>query len=305
MASLAKTLGLGLSELESLATQANNLYRVAKEIEKADGTIRRTYDARKPLKQVQQQIKRAILDTVFYPTYLTGSLKGRDHKLNASLHSQAKIVISEDISQFFPSTTANITNAIWRNFFGFSSEVSNCLTQLTTLNNELPQGASTSPQLANLVFWRNEPRLQVELAAMGLTYSRFVDDIAASSQTTITDECKTSAIAAIYRLLKRYGYKPKREKHSIVTAKDRMVVTKLTINQKPSLAKKAQSKIRSKVHHLVAQTAEGIAGVNSPKDIARVSGHVEHLARFNPGKAAVLKKQLKAIKALADASTNP
>src|SRR5690606_42051319 len=71
---------------------------------------------------------------------------------------RSRIVINEDISGFFPSTSAEHVFNIWHELFGCSQEVSQCLTQLTTRRGELPQGAITSSFLANLVFWQDEPR---------------------------------------------------------------------------------------------------------------------------------------------------
>ena len=115
-------LGMTVNDLLTLAERANNLYRVAKSITKPDGSIRNTYDAREPLKEVHRRIKSQILDHVNYPAYLTGSIKGCDYKINASLHARARIVINEDISGFFPATSADRVFSIWRGFFGFSEE---------------------------------------------------------------------------------------------------------------------------------------------------------------------------------------
>lgn len=291
LTSLAKALGCTDSKLMYVSGHANNLYRVAQEVPKSDGTVRHTFDAKPLLKDLQRRIKKEILDRVIFPDYLTGSIKGRDYKSNAALHQGAKIVISEDIGNFFPSTSYERVYDVWRGFFRFSEEVAEVLTLLTMRNGELPQGAITSPHLANLVFWRNEPKLQSALAATGATYSRFVDDISVSSKETISAEQKTKIIAAIYGLIQRNGYKPKRRKHELTTAKLRMAVTKLTVNVKPSLPKDERSKIRASVHHLELMKQGKVEG-NWTDEVHRVQGKVNHLARFHPGEAAPLKVRL-------------
>jgi hypothetical protein len=296
LASLAKALQIGEPALLSLALRADELYRVAKEVLKDDGTVRHTYDALKPLKVIHHQIKLKILDRVIFPAYLTGGIKGQDYKTNAALHSGAKIVISEDISAFFPTTTPLIVFNVWRRFFRFSDEVANCLTQLTTHNGELPQGGITSSQLANLVFWRNEATLHEQLAAKGITYSRFVDDVAVSSRTYLTSLDKTAVIASIYGMMKRLGYKPKRKKHEISTARERMIVTKLTVNEKPGLASKERAQIRAMVHGLERDLETGIKLDAVITVLPKVMGKVSKFGRFHPGKAAPLKKRLAAIK---------
>lgn len=278
------------------AANANKLYRVAKELTKEDGTVRKTYDAYKPLKDIHSRIKLEILDQVSFPHYLTGSIKGQDYKTNATLHCGAKIVISEDVSNFFPATTSALIFDVWHQFFGFSHEVATCLTQLTTLNGELPQGAITSPQLANLVFWRDEPTVHTKLALKGITYSRFVDDVAVSSREYMTAADKTYAIAMIYGIMKKRGYKPKRKKHEITTASARMTVTKLTVNEKPGLARTERSKIRAIVYHFERDVSDGVRNEYTLQEWPKVVGKVALLKRFHPGKAASLTKRLNAVK---------
>lgn len=276
----------------SVSKQASDLYRLAKEIEKPDGTVRKTYDALPLLKDIQRRIKSNILDRVRFPDYLTGSIKGRDYKANAELHQGAKIVITEDIGSFFPSTTDEHVYDIWRCFFGFSPEVAECLRALTTRHGELPQGGSTSPQLANLVFWRNEPRLRDRLYAEGVTYSRFVDDVAASSRTRIAPDKKREIIDAIYGLMLHEGYKPKRQKHELKTSRERMAVTTLSINQKPGVAPKERARIRAAVHRLeqLALLKQGDIGHSS--EFKSVLGKVSNLSRFHSGEAKLLKLRL-------------
>lgn len=288
-------LGLSYTDLQELTENADELYRV-KRVTKPDGSIRITYDALEPLKEVHRRIKSQILDHVNYPPYLTGSIKGSDYKVNAALHARARIVINEDISGFFPSTSADRIFDIWRNFFGFSEEVARCLTQLTTRCGELPQGAITSSFLANLVFWRDEPTLHAKFAAEGLVYSRYVDDIAVSSKTFLTNEAKTNVIRQVYGMLLKHGYRAKRAKHEIATSAHRMTVTKLAINKKPGLEKSKRSKIRAAVHAIERRISQGETLSFERGPYAQAMGQVLHLERFHPGDAAPLKKRLLAIK---------
>jgi len=247
---LGRTLGLSGNELIRLAKRANGLYRTAKSITKPDGSIRNVYDALEPLKKVHKRIKRQILEHVQYPFYLTGSIKGRDCKSNAILHVHSKIIINEDISGFFPSTSSKRVLNIWHHFFCFSEDVAQCLTQLTTRCGALPQGAITSSFLANLVFWQHEPILHAKLSNQGLVYSRYVDDIAVSSKEALTCEEKSNIIVQIYNMLFRHGYKPKRSKHEIITADKRMAVIKLSVNVKPGVNKSTRGQIHASVRNI-------------------------------------------------------
>jgi len=289
-------LGPSVDEILSLAGQADRLYRIANSIPKPDGSIRITYDALPPLKKIHRRIKSQILNHVAYPAYLTGSIKGSDYKVNAALHAHARIVINEDISGFFPSTSAERVFNIWHGLFGFSQDVSQCLTQLTTRQGELPQGAITSSFLANLVFWQDEAALHAKLASQGLVYSRYVDDIAVSSKVFLTNQEKSEVVRQIYGMLLKHGYQPKRTKHEISTSGTRMEVTKLSINAKPGLGKVVCRKTRAAVHDIEQRIANGEVLSFERGPYAQAMGRVLHLERFHPGKAAPLKKRLLALK---------
>lgn len=296
MVALARALDVPESLLYDIPETADSQYRPASAVEKPDGSIRQTFDALPPLKDVHRRIKTQILSRVEFPTYLTGSLKGQDYKTNAALHMGARILICEDISNFFPTTTSAIVLNIWRYFFGFSDEVAACLTKLTTKADTLPQGAITSSYLANLAFWQDEPNVQAHFARKGLTYSRYVDDIAVSARRFVAAEEKTAIVATIYGMLGRLGFKAKRKKHELHTSKGRMFVTKLLVNAKPALAKEKRAAVRAAVYQLEEQAQNGNRGAILLKDYNRVLGRVATLGRFHANEAEQLKKRMRALK---------
>ncbi len=292
IASLSLALGVPQATLINVAAHADSLYRKAKTIEKPDGSIRQPYDALLPLKQIQRRIKDRIIKRVEFPEYLTGSLSGRDYRSNAALHSGAKIVICEDIEGFFPSTSREIVLDIWLNFFRFSGEVANLLTNLTTKAGELPQGAITSSYLANLAFWQLEPRLQANLAGKNIVYSRYVDDISVSSKRHLTKEEQTKLIAQIYGMLQRLGFKAKRRKHEIFTSGSRMLTTKLMVNIKPALPSKERQNIRAAVYALEKRCLLGEESADIRKELRSVTSRVGRLGTLHPVEANKLKLRL-------------
>ncbi len=292
LTALSKALGASEVQLCELARTANTQYRLAKANKKSDGSIRQTFDAHPPLKDVHSRIKRNILSRVSFPNYLTGSLKGKDYKINAALHSNAKIVICEDISTFFPSTKSDIVFDIWRFFFGFSNEVADCLTRLTTKDCALPEGAITSSYLANLAFWREEPRVHDYFAQIGVTYSRYVDDIGLSSRSFITAEEKASLISTVYGMLASKGYKPKRQKHELQTSNNRMFITKLLVNKRPALTRNERSAIRAAVFQLEKQMCGSSSRIISMKEYNSIHGRVTKLSRFHEKQGKELMQRM-------------
>lgn len=293
VASLSAALSVPEGELVSLAKLASSQYRPARPITKPDGSVRQPLDALPALKRVQRQIQARLLRKVKYPPYLTGSLPGGSPRANAILHAAPAIVISEDIARFFPTTRSELVYRIWAEFFGFSAEVADILTALTTKDGFLPEGSRTSSYLANLVFWDCEPVLVEQLAALGARYSRYVDDVTLSSANPFTPAQTDRCIALVYGMFGSRGYKAKRSKHEIVRANAPMRVTKLVVNKRPALPKNDRKAVRTAVYELEGMVNSGLL---LPKDIRNqlnsVSGRVSRLSQFHPTMGAQLKARV-------------
>src|ERR1700733_15551118 len=102
---LAKMLALSIDQLDQLEQNSDSLYDVV-EKRKKSGEPRICYDARPTLKKVQGRIKVAILRQVIYPSYLTGGLPRRDYLENAQRHQSPRVMMNDDIEDFFPTISS-------------------------------------------------------------------------------------------------------------------------------------------------------------------------------------------------------
>ncbi len=290
---LARALRLEVPALIAAAENANRNYRA---VPPKPGSTRETFDAVGLLKQIHGRIKDQLFAKVAFPDYLHGSLKGRDYVTNATLHTNKQILICEDVQSFFPSVKADRVKDVWRSFFGFSPEVAQLLTMLTTKDGALPQGARTSSYLANLVLWRDEPTLQAKLAAQGITYSRYVDDMEMSSSTYLTKTMQSWVIAQVYGMLRKNGLSAKRKKHEIFSANEPMIATKLIVNRKPSLDRKKRSQVRAQVRQLeIAHEAGGDVGATRALT-DKAAQRVGQLGRFHPKQADQLRVRIRRVR---------
>ena len=289
---LAAALGVPLDQLQDVARRAEGLYRFAKPIPKADGSVRQPLDALPELKAVHRRIKVRLLSKVIFPKYLTGSIAGRDARANADLHVGSAIVMSEDIERFFPSTGKELVRSIWLRFFGFSSEVADLLTALTTKDAAWPEGAITSSFLANLAFWDQEPKLEQLLRSRGFVYSRYVDDIAISSIRRVVPKELTRVIARVYGMMRSCGFSAKRRKHQIERSSGRMSVTKLTVNRRVALPTEERQAIRAAVHQLEQGFAKAPPDPDAWHAYRKVLGRVSRLRQFHASEGDALKKRL-------------
>ena len=300
---LARALRLDVPALIGAAEAANGNYRV---VPPEPGSTRQTFDALGLLKEIHRRIKVTVFANVDFPEYLHGSLKGCDYVTNASLHTNKRLLICEDVKKFFPSVGAAFVEDVWCGFFGFSPAVAKVLTKLTTKDGSLPQGAITSSYLANLVLWRDEPLLHAKLASRGITYSRYVDDMAMSSANYLSTEKQTWAIAQLYGMLRRNGLNAGRAKHEIFSSSEPMIATKLIVNRKPALDQKKRSQVRTQVRQLEIAHAGG-ADSDAVRALAtKASQRVGQLGRFHKTQAGRLKARIGAVReALPQLSMEP
>ncbi len=299
--SLAAALLLSESDLRSLIDRVNDFYKPGKLLFKKDGKPRETHNAKEPLKSIHGRILNRILKKVDYPSYMLGGIADKENprspQAHAAIHTGKKILISEDISDFFPSTTYEVVKGIWQYCFNFSPEVAEALAKLTTYKGELPQGWRTSGYLANLVFWDNEPSLVKALEDAGYQYSRYMDDVTVSAKFRINNKEKQQIIANIYGTLYSKGYKPKRKKHEITCSSEPMKVTSLNVNGKqPSISKTYRNNVRAAVFQLERRFSAAGKSISYYHEWRSVYGKVCRIKAFHCSGGSVLQKRMNSVK---------
>lgn len=303
---LASALKVTLKELCAIAQVANKSYpkvppKLGSTPKPKAGSKpkaeRECFNARPRLKAIHKRIKEEIFQRVYFPMYLTGSIKGRDYVLNAKLHQNKSVLICEDVKKFFPSVRADRVKDVWLEFFGFSDNVSSLLTQLTTKNGVLPQGAICSSYLANLVFFRDEPLLHAKLGERGIDYSRYVDDMAMSSKQRLPNSVYTKSVADVFGMLRRNGlYADRKDKHKFFRSSQKMLLTNLIVNRKPSLPSVKRRNARAAVFQIEQRLANGELTHELSQLISKVSHAVGNVGRLHKNEASPLKERLKQVR---------
>lgn len=288
---LGKVLNCSPKEILKLCKNAECLYSVFYEQKKSNG-YRKLVRVNHQLQAVQKKIHLNILKKVIYPTYLIGSISGRDAKTNAQAHCHSKILFKEDIANFFPNITVHHVFDIWKNFFKFEHNVALCLTRLTTFRGALPQGTSTSPLLANLVLYKRESSFNQWCCNNGLTYTRFVDDISISARGRIDPKMKTMVLNKLCGMLISMGFQIKRSKHAIETSRAHMTVMNIGINRtQATVSHQYRKKLRAEICQLQKTQY-------SEKSLLSTQGKVNHVKRYHPNYAQKLQLSLNEVKQL-------
>lgn len=295
---LARLLQLPINRVSHLAENSSSYYRVAKITKKKNGDKRVTYDAFKVLKDVHRKLKNQLFNKVIYPDYLQGSLRGRSYLSNVKKHTKSKLLICEDITNFFPSISAEQVEKMFMRLFSFPKCVAEILTKLVTLNGCVPQGGVCSSYIANLVMWNKEAVLVEKLISDGLRYTRYVDDITVSSRRYVTKEKISEVIALIYGMLGHYGVKPNRAKHEVLGNGSHQTVHRVGVNgSQASFGKDEKKRIRSAVHKLDTMFHDNNCSYTDYlKAFGSVSSKVGKLKQLNEHQATKFRGQLNIIR---------
>lgn len=153
------------------------------------------------LKLVQQRIN-YVIQKIPLPDNMFGSVKGKNNILNAGQHLHNRYFLTIDLKNFF----SNINERqVFQMFYAndFSYDTAKILTRLTTLNGALPQGAPSSPVIANLVSLNMVNEIAAFVKPYNITFTSYVDDLCFSSKA-----CFKKLVSDILHIVKRNHFFP-------------------------------------------------------------------------------------------------
>lgn len=294
MNDLAWRVGVPLERLRGIAQEiaADPMSHYRLIVLKKGDKVRHLRVPRVELRAVLRRIKETILDPIPLSDAAHGGVRGRSPGTNARQHLAKRCVVTVDVKRFFPQVRHTVVYRMFRREFGFGRDVASLLTRLTTFQAELPQGSPTSSSIANLVL--REPLdkpIEVEASRRGVEYSRFVDDAAMSG------DAPQPLISAVAKRLSTRGlrvHRPNKQnaeksKLRIMPSTEPQKVTGLNVNAAggPSVPREVRDKVRAAIHQVAA-----LPEAELEKAIRSLNGRIAHIAQFNSGAAARLRKSL-------------
>jgi|HubBroStandDraft_6_1064221.scaffolds.fasta_scaffold01121_2 RNA-directed DNA polymerase len=200
----------------------------------------------KELSWVQKRVYRRLLKPICFPEHILGSVPKRSVRDNAERHLRSgALLVTIDIKQCFPSVTNVHVYRVWRQLLDCSTPVAKLLTQLTTFRRRLPQGAATSPLLANLFIWMVDEPIRRACAEMDVEYSTYIDDFAFSGKRA------RELIQVVASTLAPHGLRLKREKIRVMGPRAIKLLTGTRLgSQQVRAPKEKLSRVRSGIHKL-------------------------------------------------------
>ncbi|MDN3675086.1 reverse transcriptase family protein [Flavobacterium branchiarum] len=238
-------------------------------LKKRNGTFREIMSPSRDLKYIQKWILFNILSC--YP--LQDSCKGFRKNIsifdNAKVHEKSEVILKIDLLKFYDTitekriygvfknmgyienlsyslakiTTAKHRDSYWESFDSISKEI---LSDLIVLKPSiLPQGAPSSPMLANIVATKMDIRFQSLGAKMNFNYSRYADDLTFSIQTG----GKLPSLKLIREIITDEGFYVNNEKLKYMKKGCSQYVTGLTTTNGVNVSKKYRKAISSHIYY--------------------------------------------------------
>jgi hypothetical protein len=176
---LSSLLHIEVSLIKILSNFSYRYYRKYK-IPKPNGEFREIKQPCKKLKAIQAWILRNILDTLNPSPNATAYIKKKKLLDNVTPHNNNRYFLCLDLEDFFPSISINRVAKVF-SLIGYSGKAVHILANLCTCDNNLPQGAVTSPSLSNLIAAKLDRRILGYTSRKNITYTRYADDITLSA----------------------------------------------------------------------------------------------------------------------------
>ena len=232
-------------------------------------------------------LQRRLLDRLLYelePTrWAHGFTKGKSIVSNAAEHCGRQWVVSLDIKDFFPSVSRQQVAEVLGELLPDESECQ-LVADLVTRRGRLPQGAPTSPHLANLVVRSMDDRLNEMARSLDWNYTRYADDMSFSG-----DVEPRSILSEGRKIVSAAGFKLSERKTTMRGQHQRQSVTGLVVNEKLALPREKRRRLRAMLHRLERQ-GELDSGI--VESLATINGHLAFLAMVSPNEFAEQRVQL-------------
>lgn len=280
---LAAWLGITIPELEWYADLRGMIgasdgalcHYHCKWIPKRHGDYRMIESPKPRLSAIQTKILREILD--FVPTHQAahGFRRGRSCLTYAAPHVGKLVVLRMDLRNFFGSISFGRVSALFKTL-GYPEETARYLAGLCTnrlpiraslkspgadsgfvlpwlerrkLNEpHLPQGAPTSPALANLCALHLDFRLTALASKVNADYTRYADDLAFSGNEPVRRKIeRLSTLVAAIALAQ--GFEVNFRKTRTMHRSDRQILTGIVVNERINLQRHEYDRLKAILHN--------------------------------------------------------
>lgn len=282
---------------------------------KRSGSVRLIESPKPRLKELQRQILALLLDEIPLHPAVHGFCKGRSIRTFTAPHVAQRVVLRMDLRDFFPSVSRARVQALLRTA-GYPEPVADLLGGICTntaprdawdklafhvdplqlretrdlyAQPHLPQGAPTSPALANLCCYRMDCRLAGLAKSVGAEYTRYADDLAFSGDEEFERRVErfSTHVAVI---LQEEGFAANHHKTRIMRRGVRQQLTGLVVNQRINVKRVDFDRLKATLTNCVRLGPESQNREAHPNFKEHLEGRIGFVEMVNPDKARRLRK---------------
>jgi RNA-directed DNA polymerase len=315
VAGLAQWLGLDVDTLGAYTYCSERRRRVPLHAQhygfrlqpKRSGGGRLVEAPRRRLKALQRRVLGGLLARVPVHEACHGFVAGRSVRSHAQRHTGQDVVLQFDLQDFFGSIGVARVESIFRTL-GFPPGVAAELAALCTVSTpdpvlqrlrddgwidwrqakrlaapHLPQGAPTSPALANLSGFNLDLRLDGLAHALGARYSRYADDLVLSGPRELAGNADRIG-AWVAHIAHEEGYRLNHRKTRLATQAAQQRVCGVVVNRHANLPRAEFDLLRAELHRCAVRGPSPDEG-DPVAYRARLLGRVQWAAQLNPAKA--------------------
>lgn len=275
----------------------------------------RLIEAPKPrMKDLQRQILLWILGQVPPHPAAHGFITGRSIRTFVAPHVGKRVVLRMDLRDFFPTFGGVRIQNVFRTF-GYPEGVADLLggmcTNATPLSvwdeirpgidlarlaelrrlyarPHLPQGAPTSPALANICCHRLDCRLAALSESAGATYTRYADDLAFSGDHDFENRVERFSVS-VAAILQEEGLRVNHRKTRVMRQGVRQHLAGLVTNEKVNILRCDFDQLKAVLTNCVRHGPESQNRKGRPDFRSRLQGKVAFVEMINSAKGKRLR----------------
>jgi RNA-directed DNA polymerase len=321
---LAEWLRIDSRELDWLADVHGLERRAASErlrhyryrwIRKQGGSARLLEAPKERIKSIQHRLLHGILDHIPPHDASHGFRRCRNVVSYAAPHAGRHVLVRVDLRDFFPSIRGSRVQALFRTA-GYPESVARILTGLCTNSvprhvvlaapdrleledrerlqrvlfaSHLPQGAPTSPALANLCAWKLDCRLDGLARSAGATYTRYADDLLFSGGRSLFWHLASFRVLALAIALDE-GFFVRNRKTRVMTRANRQLAAGVVVNRHPNVPREEYDLLKAILHNCVRYGPSTQNRLGHATFHAHLRGRIAWVSSINPLRAQRLER---------------
>ncbi|HBJ33337.1 MAG TPA: RNA-directed DNA polymerase [Planctomycetaceae bacterium] len=295
----------------------HDLDAIANRLRIPSESIRLIEAPKRRLKSIQRNVLNGILDRVPPHRSCCGFRQGESIVDYSRPHVGKSIVLKMDLRNFYPTITLNRIISIYTSL-GFPETVSRLLAHLSTTvtppeiwrNHKgasqlryleslytcrhLPQGAPSSPALANLVAFRLDCRLEGLAKHVGADYTRYADDLAFSGGDEFRRIAKRFS-TSVSAIVMEEGFGVNFRKTRIMPAASRQRLVGLVVNHGLNVQRQEYDRLKAILTNCIRHGPESQNRDNHPSFRRYLEGKIAFVSMINIEKGNKLLGLFRAI----------